>query len=107
MAGTSDFCLKAARLSSPSLTVVLGEKITASPHYYMDLLESERGGAVGNDMFQLDRSRHGGVGQNSASGGSNYALADGSVRMIKAGQILSPLNLWATTDATRAEFAVQ
>ena len=107
MAGTSDFCLKASRLTAPSLTVMLGEKITASAHYYMDLLEIERGGAVGNDMFQLDRTRHSGTGQNSFSGGSNYALADGSVRMIKANQILSPLNLWATTDATRAEFAVQ
>jgi prepilin-type N-terminal cleavage/methylation domain-containing protein/prepilin-type processing-associated H-X9-DG protein len=107
MAGTSDFSMKAALLRQPSLTVMIGEKISASAHYYMDLLEIERGGAVGNDLFQLDRSRHGGTGPNTTSGGSNYALADGSVRMIKSNQVLTPENMWATTDATRKEFAVQ
>src|SRR5438093_2388243 len=85
MGGASDSCMKASRLGQPSLTILLGEKMTQSAHYHMDLLELERGGGVGNDLFQLDRSRHGGVGQNTPSGGSNYAACDGSVKVIKAG----------------------
>lgn len=107
MNGTSDACLKSSRIEQPSLTLLLGEKMTQSHHYHMDLLELERGGAVGNDLFQLERSRHGGVGQNSPSGGSNYAVSDGSVRFTKFGEVLWPLNLWAVTEAGRTEFAVQ
>ncbi|TAL06711.1 MAG: DUF1559 domain-containing protein [Verrucomicrobia bacterium] len=107
MAGDSDACMKTTRLGQPSLTILLGEKMTASAHYHMDLLELERSGAVGNDLFQLERSRHGGVGQNSPSGGSNYAAADGSVKFIKFGELLWPLNMWAVTDETRMEFRVQ
>jgi prepilin-type processing-associated H-X9-DG protein len=73
----------------------------------MDLLELERGGAVGNDLFQIERSRHSGTAQNSGTGGSNYSFADGSVRFIKFGGVLWPENQWAVTDAGRTEFAVQ
>jgi prepilin-type N-terminal cleavage/methylation domain-containing protein/prepilin-type processing-associated H-X9-DG protein len=92
----------------PSATVVFGEKRATSPHYHMDLLELEPGGAVGNDLFELDRSRHSGNGQeNSGGGGANYAMADGSVRFIKFGEVLWPQNLWAVTDAGRTNFAVK
>jgi len=92
----------------PSDTVTLGEKLTESPHYHMDLLELEAGGAVGNDLFQLDRSRHGGNGQkNSGSGGSNYAFADGHVAFVQFGEILGPINLWAVTDEGRTAYAVK
>jgi len=107
MGGTSDACMKASRIGQPSITLLLGEKMTQSPHYHMDLLELESGGGVGNDLFQLDRSRHGGVGQNDPSGGSNYAACDGSVKFIRFGEVLWPMNLWAVTDAGRKEFAVQ
>ncbi len=96
-----------SQIPHPSDTVVLGEKLTDSFHYHMDLVELENGGAVGNDLFQLDRSRHGGNGQkNSGSGGSNYAFADNSVRFIKFGDILWPLNQWASTDDGRTTYAV-
>ena len=68
----------------------------------------EDNGAVGNDLFELDRSRHGGKhAGNSGSGGSNYAFCDGSVRYIKYGDILWPLNLWAATDEGRIAYAVK
>ena len=73
----------------------------------MDLLELETGGAVGNDLFQLERSRHSGMGQNSGAGGSNYAFVDGSVKFIKFGSVLWPENLWAVTAPGRTEFAVK
>ena len=94
--------MKESQIPHVSETVLMGEKITTSPHFYLDLLEPESNGAIGNDLFQLDRSRHGGSGRkNSGSGGSNYVFADGSVRFVKFGGILAPLNLWAVTDQGR------
>jgi prepilin-type N-terminal cleavage/methylation domain-containing protein/prepilin-type processing-associated H-X9-DG protein len=99
--------MKTTVIRRPSDTVFIGEKITDKIDYYMDLLEQESSGAVGNDLFRMERSRHNGVGQNSGSGGSNYAFADGSVRFVKFGQILWPENLWAITDAGRTTYAVK
>jgi prepilin-type processing-associated H-X9-DG protein len=99
--------IKEFQIPHLSDTAVLGEKMTEAQDYYMDLLEVESGMGVGNDLFRLDRSRHGGNGQkNSASGGSNYAFADNSVRFVKYGEILGPLNLWAVSDASRVSKAV-
>jgi prepilin-type N-terminal cleavage/methylation domain-containing protein/prepilin-type processing-associated H-X9-DG protein len=108
MNGTSLISIREMQIPFPSETVVLGEKLNSSPHYYMDLMEAESNGAVGNDLFQLDRSRHGGRGsKNSGSGGSNYAFADGSVRFVKFGEILGPsINLWAVTEQGRRDNAV-
>jgi prepilin-type N-terminal cleavage/methylation domain-containing protein/prepilin-type processing-associated H-X9-DG protein len=101
------YSVKEIQIVYASETATLGEKMHESPHYYMDLLELESNGAVGNDLFQLDRSRHGGTGRkNSGSGGSNYAFVDGNVRYIKFGEILWPLNLWAVTDDGRTKYAV-
>jgi prepilin-type N-terminal cleavage/methylation domain-containing protein len=100
--------LRENQIPFPSDTVLLGEKMTDSKHYYMDLVELEAGGAVGNDLFQLDRSRHGGSGaKNSGGGGSNYAFADYSVRFVKFQNILGPtINLWGVTESGRKDYAV-
>jgi hypothetical protein len=37
----------------------------------------------------------------SGSGGSDYALADGSARFIKYPQSVSPLHLWCVGDTNR------
>jgi prepilin-type N-terminal cleavage/methylation domain-containing protein/prepilin-type processing-associated H-X9-DG protein len=108
MHGTSMACIRDSAIIHPSDTVTLGEKLTVSPQYHMDLLELEAGGAVGNDLFQLDRSRHGGNGQkNSGEGGSNYSFADGGVRFVRYSEILWPINLWAVTDDGRTAYAVK
>ncbi|MEO6181646.1 MAG: prepilin-type N-terminal cleavage/methylation domain-containing protein [Verrucomicrobiota bacterium] len=98
--------IRVSQIPRPTDTVLLGEKLNQSGHYHMDLLEPESSGAVGNDLFQLDRSRHNGTGPNTGSGGSNYAFVDGSVRFIKFGAILFPENLWAVTAADRTNYAV-
>ena len=107
MNGNHPGSIKATEVGQPTETVTIGEKMTLSSHYHMDLLELERGGAVGNDLFELDRSWHNGAGQNSGSGGANYSFADGSVRFVKSTMILWPLNLWAVTEAGRTNYAVQ
>lgn len=108
MAGTYPGSLKASQIPHTSETVVYGEKMNQSPHYYMDLLEQENNGAVGNDLFELDRSRHGGPGgENSGKGGSNYAFVDGSVRFVRYDSILWPINLWGVSDVARTSYAVK
>ena len=88
----------------PTDTIVMGEKKSDSDHFYMDLLEPSRGGR-GNDVTEIERSRHSGGGQkNSKSGGSNYMMADGSARFIKYRGLLYPLNLWAVTDYYRTNY---
>ena len=97
--------ITATVIPHPSETTVFGEKKNASTHYHMDLLTPS---GAGDDLYELDRSWHGGTGmENTRGGGSNYAFVDGSVRFVRFSDILGPINLWGVTDAGRAEFAVQ
>jgi prepilin-type N-terminal cleavage/methylation domain-containing protein/prepilin-type processing-associated H-X9-DG protein len=84
-----------------SETVLYGEKVTKSGHFYMDFFE-----AGGNDINEVEESRHASTRANrSGQGGANFAMVDGSVRFFKFGATLSPLNLWAVTDAGRVFYA--
>jgi prepilin-type processing-associated H-X9-DG protein len=82
------------RIKLPSDTIVFGEKETTSGHYYMDMLEG-----FGNDFTEVEQGRHSATAKNT--GGSDFAFADGSVRYLRFGQMLSPENLWAIEDAYR------
>jgi prepilin-type N-terminal cleavage/methylation domain-containing protein len=94
--------LKEENVRYPSETVVLGEKRSDAGDYYMDIYENG-----GNDFSGVaEQCRHNGRGPGSQTGGSNYALADGSARFIKFPQVLSPLNLWCVGDADRTANAV-
>ncbi len=88
-----------------SETAVFGEKMTGKGDFYMDLNEGEWGNDFGGVLNQSSHSstptdRASGTG----SGGSNYALADGSARYIKFPQVLEPLNMWAISDASRTAY---
>jgi type II secretory pathway pseudopilin PulG len=107
MAATSPTCFKRSNIPHTSDTIVLGEKKSTSGHYYMDLLEpgSSRdfpGRVLGNDDTELEQGRHSGVGPGTRSGGSVYAMADGSARFVKYWRALGPLNLWCTLDTDRS-----
>jgi prepilin-type processing-associated H-X9-DG protein len=82
-------------IPSPSDTIMFGEKLTESTHYYMDLLEPP----IGNEIEELEHSRHSGKG---TAGGSNYSMADGSTRYVRYGQAIAPVNMWAVTDQWRS-----
>jgi len=106
-AATNDMPFRQTNVPHPSETVLFGEKKTASPHYYMDLLEpggsSDFPGTVlGNDTTELEQGRHSNPQRGSRNGGSNYAFVDGSVRTLKYWQVLSPLNLWCVLDEDRS-----
>jgi prepilin-type N-terminal cleavage/methylation domain-containing protein len=83
-------------------TIIIGEKTTTNVDFYMDLNE----GNYGNDFGGiLEESRHDSRGPETESGGSNYALADGSARFMKVHTSLSPLNLWCISDSNRLYFS--
>jgi prepilin-type N-terminal cleavage/methylation domain-containing protein/prepilin-type processing-associated H-X9-DG protein len=84
----------------PADTVILGEKLYSSGHYYMDFLE----GKLGNDIEVLNQGVHSTTVRTDTGGkggGSNYAFADGSTRFLKNGRSFNPVNLWAIVDHWR------
>jgi prepilin-type processing-associated H-X9-DG protein len=84
-------------IPKPSETVVFGEKLSESPRIHMDLLQS-----LGDDLTEIEHGRHFRSNPRVTRGsGSNYAMADGSVRFLKYGADLAPINLWAVTDIWR------
>jgi prepilin-type N-terminal cleavage/methylation domain-containing protein/prepilin-type processing-associated H-X9-DG protein len=91
-------------------TVVLGEKKSDVGDYYMDIYENG-----GNDFNGVaEQGRHDNNGTTTGdtgngaggSGGSNYAMADGSARFIKFPQALDPANMWCVTDSNRTANAI-
>ena len=90
------WALKATDLRQQSETVLFGEKESSSRHYYMDFMED-----IGNDITEVEQSRHSTGNKKLAGGGSNYAFADGSVRFLKFGRCFRPVNLWAVTEKWR------
>ena len=86
--GTADHPMPENAISEPSDTVVFGERAQGSGHFHMDFQQFD-------DLLQIDQNRHGTSVRTGRGGGSNYALADGSVRFEKWGRTLAPRNLWA------------
>ncbi|HAB15131.1 MAG TPA: type II secretion system protein [Verrucomicrobiota bacterium] len=90
-------------LREPSETIVFGEKRSDAPthgHFHMDFLASR----LGDDVEELEHGRHGRMG-NAKGQGSNHAFADGSVRFLRFGRALTPINLWASTELWRTNTA--
>jgi prepilin-type N-terminal cleavage/methylation domain-containing protein len=86
----------------PSDTILFGEKNSTNMDYYMDVNE----GTFGNDFSGvLEESRHDSQGPDTDTGGSNYALTDGSATFMKVHTSLDPLNLWCISDTNRIKFA--
>ncbi len=79
----------------PSETLLFGEKQEGSFHVHMDFYQGS-----GNDVEEIEQARHR-TGTNKRVGGSNYTFVDGSVRMLKFGESVKPVNLWAVTDEWR------
>jgi prepilin-type N-terminal cleavage/methylation domain-containing protein/prepilin-type processing-associated H-X9-DG protein len=86
-------------IRAPSDTIMFGEKLPTSIHYYMDFMEFDATTLAGNDFDQLDHNKH--MKSAGNSGGSNYAFADGSTRYVKHWGTIQPVNLWGVTDTWR------
>jgi prepilin-type N-terminal cleavage/methylation domain-containing protein/prepilin-type processing-associated H-X9-DG protein len=101
MAGNYPDGIRESAIRQPVETVLFGEKEHNSNNYYMDFLE----GAIGNDVTEVEQSRHAG-GPGTRGGGSNYAFVDGSTRMLKFGKSFTPINLWATEMSWRTNTTI-
>jgi prepilin-type N-terminal cleavage/methylation domain-containing protein/prepilin-type processing-associated H-X9-DG protein len=79
-------------MREPSETIVFGEK-NSEFHVHMDFFQN-------NDINGIvEQGRHASTVR--GSGRSNYAFGDGSVRALRFGEAISPINLWAITDLWR------
>jgi prepilin-type processing-associated H-X9-DG protein len=103
--------IKEQVIVKPSDTIIFGEKknLTGDPtgqgamDFYMDMLE----GQGGNDADRVEHGCHNVSHRATGAGGSNFTYVDGSVRYVKAGRSVWPLNQWAVSDANRLTYAFQ
>ena len=99
--GTYPMGMKQTVIMNPTDTILLGEKGSQAGDFYADIVPSVESFDGGGDVFDLrvNQSRHDANGQDSVvgmgSGGSNYAMSDGSARFYKYPGTTYPLNLWA------------
>ena len=94
---TLDQGMPESGLKQASETIMFGELQAANFNKHMDYFQN-------NDNLVIDETRHG--GRNGRTGGANFAFADSSVRFLRFGQSLAPLNLWGVTDEWRQSGAV-
>ncbi len=92
-------CFRISRIDKPSDTVTFGEKENRSFHTFMDIFQG-----VGNDVTEIEHSRHMANRSNSGSGGSVFAFADGSARYVRCPATVFPNNLWAVIDLYRTNY---
>jgi prepilin-type N-terminal cleavage/methylation domain-containing protein len=92
-------CMRMSRIEKTTETVVFGEKENRSFHTFMAFLQG-----AGNDVTEIEQSRHMTQGSKSGSGGSVFAFADGSARYLKYPRSVLPENLWAVVDSFRTNF---
>lgn len=88
--------MRLTAVPEPSETVLFGEKTVDSYHVHMDFFQG-----AGNDLEEIDHSRH--YSNGKKTGGSNHAFVDGSVRFLRRGAALNPINLWAIVDEWRQQ----
>jgi len=103
MSGSYPYGMRQTNIRQPSGEILLGEKSSQHGDFYADLLDGDDIDSVVNE------SRHDSNGNDNlngmGSGGSNYAMCDGSGQFIKFPFSLSPMNLWATgTNQDSPEF---
>jgi prepilin-type N-terminal cleavage/methylation domain-containing protein len=102
MNGTYPQGLKQTVIMQPSSVILLSEKVPTAGDFYADLLNDDDIDKIVNE------SRHDANGEDSfigmGSGGSNFAMSDGSGQFIKFPFSLDPLNLWAIGYSNQVQF---
>lgn len=86
--------MKQSDVPLPSDTILFGEKRIGSYHVHMDF-----GQDAGNDKKEVNHNMHRSGGDKTGS--SNFAFVDGSVRALRYGGSVKPVNLWAITEMWR------
>ena len=67
----------------------------------MDFLELSGALRLGNDITEVEQSRHSASSTQSRGGSSNYAFVDGSARLLKFSRSFMPVNMWAVEESWR------
>lgn len=80
-------------VKEPTDTILFGEKNPTSGHWWMDYNQYD-------DAQEIDQTRHN-KGPGGSGGGSNYAFADGSARLVKFGKTFDPINMWFVDENLR------
>ena len=83
--------VKASSIPLVSETIVFGEKLGKSKHFYMDIFEGK-----GNDATELDFKKH--------NGGSTYIFADSHASYLKFPKAFQPENKWAIIITYRTNY---
>ncbi len=97
--------MKESSVLKPSDTIIFGEKKNqpdAATDYFMDLQEG-----MGNDFDKVEHGCHAVTHRAPKSGGSNFVFVDSSVRFLKYGMSVWPVNEWAVRDTDRQAYAFQ
>jgi prepilin-type N-terminal cleavage/methylation domain-containing protein/prepilin-type processing-associated H-X9-DG protein len=102
--------MKESAVLKPTDTVVFGEKknIADDPtggamDYFMDNWE----GKGGNDADRVEHGCHSVGRRGIGTGGSNFGFVDGSVRFLRYGGSVWPVNMWCVSDNDRLLYAFQ
>lgn len=83
--------VKASSIPLVSETIVFGEKLGKSKHFYMDIFEGK-----GNDATELDFKKH--------NDGSTYIFADSHASYLKFPKAFQPENKWAIISTYRTNY---
>jgi len=90
--------MKESAIREPIDTIMFGEKVSSSHNYHVDI--DPPTSPIGDQYIHVEGGRHNGNG-NGKGGLSNYVFCDGSVRGMRFPGTVSPVLLWAVTDASR------
>lgn len=82
--------MRRGQIWNPSDVALWAEKETGSRHFYLDILDG-----LGDDFTEYEPNRHG-------VGISNYGFVDGSVRVVKYPEAITPTNIFGVTRWGRA-----
>lgn len=100
--GTAPGTMREGSVPEPSDTVSFGEKKGASEAFYLELLKPETG-----YLEDLEQSRHPRSALAGKGGSANFVFLDGSVRTLKFGRSLRPMNLWAVSPEWRTNATME
>jgi hypothetical protein len=96
-----EFSMKETLILKSPETIVWGEKRQGVADYYMDLFEGDD-----NLIDVVQHGTHSNFLKPTRSGGANFACADGSVRFLKFGRSVNPVNWWCNSDADRLKYVL-
>ena len=96
-----EFSMKESAVLKPSETIVWGEKRHQAIDFWMDLFDP------GDNLTdKIQHGTHSNYLKPTRSGGANFGCVDGSVRFLKFGRSVNPIDWWCVRDADRLKYVL-